>query len=423
MNILPYQETMRLPKGFSAFIATQSLGAFNDNLFKMLIQLYVLIIIFAPNAENIISHAAFVFTIPFVIFGPWSGYLADRFSKSHLIKIIKAIEMGIMLLGVLAFYLKSVNFMLFALFLMASQSAFFSPNKYGLIPETCHNELISKANGILGMATFFSIILGTAFGGILLTLTRSATVASLFCIVFALLGFLTSQGITNTKPSGSTETFNKNFISKITENILYLKTKRGLFLASLAGSYFWMLGLVFQTNILVYGTKHLRLTQDQSFELALLPAIMGIGIAMGSLLAGRLSKDKIEIGLVPLGGFGLSIAGILLFFSISSYLFTAGVLFFAGVFGGLFIIPLNAYIQFYAGEKEKGRIIATAGVLNGLFLVLGAILYRALAVSLHLSPAVICLIMGLLTILVTICICRVTPEYLTRLQAYFRSAG
>ena len=115
----------QLPKRFSVYLFAQSLGAFNDNFFKMLLQLTVLQVMIDQHAEGIISQANMVFTIPFVLFGPWAGYVADRFAKSSVIRYVKFAEVGVMMLGLVAFYLNSLPWMLAVLFLMSTQSAFF----------------------------------------------------------------------------------------------------------------------------------------------------------------------------------------------------------------------------------------------------------------------------------------------------------
>jgi len=408
-----------LPKRFFPFIITESLGAFNDNFFKMLIQLYVLTIIVAPNAKNIIAMAALVFTVPYVIFGPWSGYLSDRFSKTRIMQVVKFCELPVMGLGVLAFYFGNINMMIVVLFLMTTQSAFFAPAKAGFIPETCDAELISKANGIMGMTTFLFIIMGTALGGILLSaFNNNALTVTYICIAIAVLGFVTSLFMTKTKPSGASIKFPINPFTGITRDLIFLKKQKGLFLSALANSYFWFLGIVFQSNITVYATVELGLTKTDNTEIAILPAIIGVGIALGSMLASRWSGKKVEIGLVPLGGIGLAISSIALYFSAGSYHLTAAVLFFSGIFGGLYIIPLYSYLQFEADEKEKGRVLATAGVMNGLFLVLGSLLWRFFAVTLDISPAMIFLIMGIITFFATIYICTVIPEYFMRFLSW-----
>ena len=424
---------MRLPKRFSAFIITQSLGAFNDNFFKMLLQLFVLQILVSADAEGIISQATFLFTIPFVLFGPWSGYLADKYSKISVMRIVKFAEIAVMLLGVLAFYLSNLNLMMIVLFLMAAQSTFFSPAKYGYIPEACSPEVVTKANGWVEMTTFMAIILGTVVTGLLLTYHNNNTFSVMvYCVVIAVLGSVSVLFIRDIPAKKAEGKFPWNPLSGIYKDLRFLKRQKPLFLAALANSYFWMLGLIFQTNILIYGKNMLAENGSMSAEgslaaegsmsaegssnilLALLPAFIGIGIAAGSLLASRLSGNKVELGLVPLGGIGMAFSGIVLYFTASSYLITSFILFLAGVCGGLYIIPLYAYLQFYSKENEKGRVMASAGILNGIFLVLGALVYHILAVELALSPPTNYLIMGILTCFAVVYICTVIPEYFVR---------
>ena len=406
---------MGLPKRFSAFIITQSLGAFNDNFFKMLLQLYILQVLIMENAEGVISDAAFLFTIPFVLFGPWSGYLADKYPKSSIMRIVKFAEIGVMLLGALAFYLGSVNMMLGVLFLMAAQSTFFSPAKYGYIPESCSPEAVTAANGVMEMSTFLFIILGTAVTGPLLSLhDNNALIVALYCIGVAVLGSVSAIYINPVPAVGTKERFPWNPFSGIWKDLKFLKQQKPLWLAALANSYFWMLGFIFQTNILIYAKNMLGESSSDNVKLSILPAFIGIGIAAGSMLASRWSGKKVELGLVPLGGLGMAGCGMALFFTTASYTVSSVVLLLAGIFGGLYIVPLYSYLQYYANPNEKGRVMATTGILNGLFLVLGALIYRLLAVELAMTANIIYLILGGVTVFAVIYICTVIPEYFIR---------
>lgn len=405
---------IKLPKRFSAFIITQTLGAFNDNLYKMLLQLYVVQILISDHAEGIISQATFLFTIPFVLFGPWSGYLADKFAKTRVMRIVKFIEIGVMMFGAFAFYLANLNLMLFVLFLMASQSTFFSPAKYGYIPETCAPESVTRANSWVEMSTFVAIILGTAIAGFLLTVHENNTfVVALYCVTIAIFGTISVLYIQPIPAVGVDKPFPWNPLTGIIKDLVFLKRQKPLFLAALANSYFWMLGLIFQTNILLYG-KNIIGDNGSSTLLALMPAYIGIGIAFGSMMASRWSGHKVELGLVPLGGLGMAVAGIALYFTDTSYGVSSVILFFAGACGGLYIVPLYAYLQFNAKENEKGRVMATTGILNGLFLVLGSLIYYLIAVKLELSPATNYLVIGILTIFAVLYICTIIPEYFVR---------
>lgn len=414
-----------LPKRFPAYILTQSLGAFNDNFFKMLLQLYVLQVLVVKHAEQVMSEETFIFlatlifTVPFVLFGAWSGYLADKYAKSEVMRVVKVMEIGIMLLGALALHWENVNMMFAVLFLMASQSTFFSPAKYGYIPEASRPQAVTAANGWVEMTTFLSIILGTAVTGFLLTYHDfSAVKVAYYCIGVAAAGSLSALFIAKVPAAGTAKRFPINPLAGIINDLVFLKKQRGLFLAALANSYFWLIGLIFQTNILIYGKNMLAGHPNGTILLSLLPAYIGVGIAVGSLLASRWSGKKVEIGLVPLGGLGMAFSGIALFFTTQAYALAAVVLFIAGMFGGLYIVPLYAYLQFFAKEDEKGRVMATTGILNGLFMVLGSLIYGLFAVNLAVPAHTIYLIMGILTLLVLGYLCVARPEYLTRFIAW-----
>ncbi len=407
---------LSLPKRFSFYLVTQSLGAFNDNLFKMLLQLYVLQALSEQSARGVISDAAFVFTIPFVLFGPWAGYLADRYSKSGMMRAVKFAEIGVMGLGLLSFYLGNVPLMLAILFLMAGQSTFFSPAKYGYIPEVCQPGAVTRANSWVEMTTFVAIIIGTAVAGPLLDAHGNDVVAAAgYCLGIAALGSLFSLGIPSVPATGTREKFPLNPLTGIWADLKFLTHQRGLFLAALANSYFWLIGLIFQTNILIYGKLMLQDHPNIDTLLSVLPGFIGIGIAVGSLMAARLSGGKVEIGLVLLGGAGLAFCGMALYWTHQSYWLSSFTLFLAGGFGGIFIVPLYAYLQYYAQPDEKGRVMAAAGIWNGIFLVLGALIYRLLSVEFGLHPRLIYLFMGLITLALLGLLARLQPEYRQRL--------
>ncbi len=405
-----------LNQGFSAFLFTQMLGALNDNLYKMFLSLYVLNIIQLPNSEELLFQASLAFTLPFLVFGPWSGYLADRYAKTKVLQWVKLAEVLIMLIGFLATLYHQLELMIFVLFLMGCHSTFFAPAKAGIIPEVVAETEISHANAWLEMTTFFAIILGQALAGALLQWHQGFPIyVNYYLLAFAIVGVFASRYITPTKPSGAHGIFPKNPIKSIFVDLAYLKKSRGLFLAGLGNSYFWLLGLFFQTNIIVYGSKFLHLNDLQNSMLA---AYLAIGIGLGSWLAGRLSGAKVELGLVPLGGLGMSLFAIGLYFSSSHYFASAILLFLLGISGGLYIVPLYAFLQFTAAATEKGKVMATVGIMNALFLVLGALLYKLLAIILKLQADQLCLVMGILTIGVVAYICTIIPEYFVRFSAW-----
>jgi acyl-[acyl-carrier-protein]-phospholipid O-acyltransferase/long-chain-fatty-acid--[acyl-carrier-protein] ligase len=408
----------KLPKGFQALVIAQSLGALNDNLFKTLLQLYILQILVLAQPQTIIAQAAFIFTIPFIIFGPWAGYVADKYSKVKLIQATKLAEIGIMLLGVLVFSWGHVPLMLLVLFLLATQSAFFGPAKAGLIPEVCPPEAVNTANSRIEAISLIAIIVGIAATGLLLSLHQNDPLAVTYyglglAIIGGLSAFFVPQPARNQSRTAQ-PAFSINPLTGIIRDLAFLSQRRDLFRTSLANGYFWLLGLIFSTNIMLYGKEQLGLGDDQNTQLSLLPAFIGVGIAVGAILAGRWSGKKVELGLVPLGGIGMTLAGLALYLNTASYIFAAITLLVAGISGGLFTIPLFAYLQLKTSPAERGRILATAGIINGLCLLLGSLLYHLLAVELTLSAPTIFLFMAVITAGVVLYTCLVIPQFFIR---------
>ena len=408
-----------LPPRFHTFTATQALGAFNDNVFRTLLQLVVLQVYVVENAEEVLATATFIFTIPFVLFGPWAGYLADTWPKNQLMRVIKLFEIPIMMLGVYAFYLGHLPLLLGVLFLMATQSTFFAPAKQGIIPEMCSPRAITHANGWVEMTTFVFIIGGIVGAGLLMNVHGGEPVwVAIYCVVIAAVGAGIAFFIPAQRAASTSARFDWNPVAGIWRDLTFLRAQKGLWLAGLANSYFWMNGMIFSTNVLVYGDRLLGLGADDSLSLAVLPAFIAVGVAVGSMLASRLSAEKVELGLVPLGGIGIAVGGIGLFFSSDSYAVTAIFLGLTGVSGGLYIVPLFSYLQFFAKEDEKGRVLSTVGILNGLFLVLGSLVYYLLTVTLGMQPDSVFLFIAGTTVFVVIYICSVIPEYFIRFSAW-----
>jgi len=154
-------------QSFFSLVATQFLGAFNDNVFRQLILLVAVDLSIEADEKFYQPLAGALFALPFVLLSGFAGSLADRFSKTSIIRFCKGWEILVMLLGGAAFYIGNIPLLFFCLFLMGAQSAFFGPGKYGIIPELIPSRSLSKANGIILMTTYLAIILGIASAGLL----------------------------------------------------------------------------------------------------------------------------------------------------------------------------------------------------------------------------------------------------------------
>ena len=160
-----YLNTLRRP-GFFPFFCTQFLGAFNDNFYKILVTLLALDIpTEAGGGKHFIPMIGAMFILPFLLFSGYAGHLADVHSKYKVLVISKSFEIFAMSLGLVTFLIGRMELMLIVVFLMGLQSTFFSPAKYGILPEMLPEQDLSRGNGLLEMSTFLAIILGTAIGG------------------------------------------------------------------------------------------------------------------------------------------------------------------------------------------------------------------------------------------------------------------
>ena len=404
--------------GFRALLATQFLGAFNDNAFKLVISL-IAVNSFADRAgggSQYIALAGVMLVLPFILFSSYAGFLADRYSKKVIMFWVKGGEVVVMCMGFAAFYSGSVYAMMIVLFLMGMQSALFSPSKYGILPEIFSDDELSKANGMVQLWTFLAMIAGTIVGGQLLDLfDNKAHMASTVFIIAAVTGVFSSRYITNVPASGSKKPFEINFLKDIYHNIIEIKQSRPLFLCIAGYAYFWFLCALYQMNVLLYAKNMMKISDSMT---GVLLASTGVGVATGSVLAGRWSQEKVEFGLVPIGAIGLGIFSLVLGVSFRSYWITMADLFFMGVSCGLFVIPLSAYIQQKSPADGKGRILATNNFIAFCSILLSSAMLWLFINVLQFSPAMIFITFGFFSFFVIAYICRLLPEFLLRFIAY-----
>jgi acyl-[acyl-carrier-protein]-phospholipid O-acyltransferase/long-chain-fatty-acid--[acyl-carrier-protein] ligase len=411
-------KTLLRHKGFQSFLWTQFLGALNDNLYKMIVSLRaVYVAAQTGQGGEYLSIALGVFSIPFLLFSGYSGYLADRFSKRTVLISVKVFEIGVMALGVAVFFSTDVRLMLIVLFLMALHSTIFSPAKYGIVPEMSGDKDLTRANALLEMTTFVAIIMGTAIGGLMFKAWKETPWNMGFVMVaVAVAGFVTSLGITRVPPSGAKNPFQWNPFGEVITGTKHLLKDRPLWLTVIGISYFFFLGALFQTDLVVFGSDVLKVDET---HIAMMVGCLAVGIGIGSMLAGRLSGDKVEIGLVPLGSALMTFSSAALYLSRGSYVMSILSLAVLGIASGLFIVPLNAYLQQRSGAGETGRAIATNNFYNTLGMLLASAALYSLHDKLHLSPATIILMSGVLTIAVTVYIVMLAPEFLVRFLLWF----
>jgi len=390
-------------KGFLALTVTQFLGALNDNAFKFLLTLYLMDLVILPElGSRYVSLASGLFVLPFLLFSTHAGYLADRFSKRHVAIASKFLEIIVMGFGYWALKSGSIVFLMALLFFMALQSTLFGPAKYGILPEMLEERELSHGNGIIQLTTFAAIIGGTALGGVLLSLTQPHVERA--CVVFvivAVLGTAASFFITRVPAAGTPEKCDWNPVRKFWRNMKEIKEDRVLFLCILGVGVFWLFGAMFHIHVLLYGKNLMHLGE---FEIGRFLITMAIGIGLGSFAAGKLSGEKVELGLVPLGCFGMGLFSLDLAFAYENPLRVGIDLFLAGFSAGFFILPLNTMVQLRSPKTSKGKVVATANVVSFLGVLGASVMAWVLTEFFRLDPAQTLAAVGLLTFGATACI-------------------
>lgn len=397
--------------GFWALIVTQFQGAFIDNVYKLIIMLYLPLLVTDPNFPSTAASTA-VFNLPWLLFPGIAGALADRFSKRSVTIATKIWEMGVVLSGVFAVILGNPYMLLGTLFMIATQSTFFSPAKYGLLPETLPESRLSWGNGQLNMWTFLAIILGNAAGGYLLYWFKSQLwVAMLMMLALSVVGVVTAFYVTPAPPAQPTRNIPLNPYSGMGQYLrLFIKDRR-LLLTMVGIAFFWFAGaLVIQTVI-----EHGKATLHNEALEGLMLTVMALGIGIGSLIAGYFSRGTIEVGLVPLGLAGLGATSVLLGIPGLSYGVMLLILFALGFFGGLYDVPLAATLQQRSPDKIKGGMISTSNFVTFAAMMVASGLFWLFFNLMHMTPQHVFIMTGLLAFAVLVYTCLGEPIFVLRM--------
>lgn len=427
---------------FLPYFVTQFLGAFNDNVFKnglVIIFTYQLAVADANSGGSILLNiAALVFILPFFIFSPIAGQIADKFEKSGLIRKIKWFEIFIMALGCVGLYLQSSYFLLVVLFLMGMQSAFFGPIKYSILPQHLAKKDLLGANALVEGGTFLAILLGTILGGILAATNRYSFWVSCAILLFAILGRIASQAIPAAPAAQANLIVDKHPIRSAKSLFSDLRANQNNFLTALGIAWFWFVGATFLTQ---FPSLARELLKGDAYVATILMAMFSIGIALGSYLCVKLSNGRVNIGIVPIGAFGLTLFGLLAgTVDIINPSFTEGAikgdtisasdlfqrwdtlklllsLLGLAVSGGVFVVPLYSYLQTNSPDEYRSRNIAASNMLDALFMVFAATFAIILFKFGH-SIQSLYVIIALMNIAVALFIFVRAPEFILRAGAW-----
>ncbi len=391
---------------------TQFFGALNDNVFKMLV-VFFLVDSLNSDRDATQSIASLVFVVPFLLFSHAAGVLADRHSKRHIIVAAKVSELLVMVFGLVALSIGNALLLYALLFIMCVQSAFFGPSKYGVIPELVEDHRLSQANSFLVSLSYLAIIIGTFIPSFFLNVlfVNNYMALALFCVVVSMVGLFASSQIEVTPAVGVRGRFTPWFIADIFKTLFGLRKDRYLQLALLGSAYFLFLAVFIQLSLLSYGNDVLMLSLTKSGYLF---PVAAVGIGVGALLGGRLSGRNIELGIVPFGAIGLSICCFLFNVIPERIPAVLSVVFLLGLSSGLFIVPLNAFIQYRAPRERRGEILACCNFMSFLGAALSAGLFYILSTVFNVTPGHCFVVVAILTAILALITLVLLPDFFIR---------
>ena len=437
----PNQFALLKQRRFAPFFWTQFSGAANDNLFKFAFTVmvtYQLSVGWLPPAlAGLVIGALFI--LPFLLFSATSGQLTDKFEKTRVMRFVKNLEIGIMLLAALGFTSGNANVqvpvLLGCTFLMGLHSTLFGPVKFAYLPQTLNERELTGGNGMVEMGTFVAILLGNIVGGLLVAIPGAGpSYVAMGCVLLALVGRTVAQFIPLAPATDPDLKINWNPVTETWRNLKLANQNIVVFRSMLGISWMWFFGAVFLSQFpsfakeVMHGDEHVA---------SLLLVVFSVGIATGSLLCEVLSKRHVEIGLVPLGAIGMSVFAVDLYFasrglgaspvmSLSTFIAQPAHwrvmtdLALLSLFAGLYSVPMYALIQLRSQPTHRARIIAANNILNALFMIVSAILAGALLGAKFTIPQIF-LFVGLANAVVAFYIFMLVPEYLLRFIAFVMS--
>ena len=381
---------------FAPLFWTQFLGAFNDNVYKNALVIFITVqaasvSTISPNI--LIPLSGGIFILPFFLFSALAGQLADKFEKSQLIRKIKVAEISIMLLAAVGFYFQNIYFLLAVLFFMGCQSALFGPVKYSILPQHLSEEGLLKGNGIIEMGTFLAILIGTLTGGVVILIQENGRIyVSMLVIAIAVTGWLNSRHIPLAESANKELQINWNIVTE-TWNIIVAATSNRLILGTIiAISWFWFIGATLLNILPLPGFINDTLHAKEQV-ITLLLTLFSIGIGIGSIFAGKSKTLRKSLKWVFIGAIGISLIALDLYwtstrlndfyslnpeaplngwygmFSNSMSIHILFDILLLGTFGGLYIVPLYVILQEHSEIKSRSRTIAANNISNSFFMV------------------------------------------------------
>ena len=393
---------------FLPLFVTQFLNAFNDNFFKMaMVMLITYSILQGGEAEEAYYNALAggIFILPFFLLSAISGQLADSGDKTRIIRLVKTAEIFIMIVGAAGIWLHNIPLMFLALFAMGVHSTFFGPIKYGILPQHLKDDEVLGGTGLVEAGTYIAILSGTIVGGIL-----DPKISAVAVILVALIGRVTAQFVPAAPPEDDAPT------GKIDWNIFRSSWRLvrdtmhvpRLFLAIMAISFFWAIGAVLAAQFPPMVKNALG---GDNTVATMFTAIFSVGVAIGSVLINRILNGSVSAKYAPASVLIMATFVLLLWWAVKGWVHVpdnpqdadallnyaefwalrqGDIILFAllgiAVAGGMFVVPLYAFLTTTVGKSQTARTVAANNIVNSGAMVMGALVYSLLT-AMNISTA------------------------------------
>lgn len=396
-------------KWFKLFLLN-FVGVLNDNFMKHCI-IFVSVGWVMPEwmtQSQLISAVSAALVLPYLLLSPYSGEIAERFEKQKIVRLMKLIELPIVLLAGIGFWIESVWIVLLAVLLMGAQSCLYSPAKYGLIRDVEGEKGVAFGSGMFEMMAFLGILIGTVLAAYLSD-HYAWWIVTIIMIVLAIIGFILSKvlDIVETQYIASSQEQNSeaqnqaslhvlNPIRFLIDSYKFASQHKGLNKAIYGASLLWLLGGLLQMNVVLHCTKTLGMTNTAS---SLILAMAAIGIAIGCSVTGKLIENRSKKSFILVGLLGIIVAlNILLFFNPQGW--GLGVLIFVVAFcGGMFQVPCLAIVQSANIGRKLGSVLAYLNLLTFIFVLIGTVIFSIITVLTDQNSYAVFIVMLIITIL------------------------
>ncbi|WP_180103903.1 MFS transporter [Acinetobacter sp. YH12134] len=387
-------ENLLATRRFLPMFCTQFLGALNDNVFKqalLLVITYGWISQQSGSISTLNNLAALLFILPYFIFSATAGQIADKYERSQLVRYLKLLEIAVMLLATVGFLIGNLWLLMFALFLMGTQSTFFGPIKYAILPEILKPNELMSGNALFQSGTSVAILVGMILGGAVISISAGNLLwISLTVLAIAVVGYLASRFILKQPIAAPQLQVDWNFFRTSIQTLKYAKNLPLIFLILLGNSWYWFYGATYLTQIPQLTQQNLHASEN---VVSLLLTFFSVGISVGSLLCRKIGGTEVNIKMVPIGAVGLTVFAFYLAAALAfvppqtgellglSEVFQQGWSYYhvmlavtlLGISGGFYIVPLYAMMQAYSPRSHRARVVAANNILNAIFMVSSAI--------------------------------------------------